>query len=137
MRMRQAARQNGRRCLSPGIPTALLDYCVKGSEYQVVIFSAGLFMPAADGSQWDVSTPHAWRLEERAAWSFPRPAPGPAERDKRHLLSATCESPVKPQTTNRVKPEINPIGKTMHGAVAVAGEFVLCGPGSPRSERGN
>ena len=47
------------------------------------MFSAGLFTPAADGSQWDVSTPDAWRLEERAARSFPRPAPGPAERDKR------------------------------------------------------
>jgi len=31
------------------------------------MFSAGLFTPAADGSRWDVSTPHAWRLEERAA----------------------------------------------------------------------
>ena len=29
------------------------------------MFSASFFTPAADGSQWDVSTPHAWRLEER------------------------------------------------------------------------
>jgi hypothetical protein len=44
------------------------------------ILSVGLFTPAADGSQWEVSTPHAWRQEKRAAGSFPWPAPDPAER---------------------------------------------------------
>jgi hypothetical protein len=37
----------------------------KGSVREIVMFSAALFKAAADGSQWDVSTPHAGRLEER------------------------------------------------------------------------
>jgi hypothetical protein len=53
---------------------------------EIVMFSAGSFTPAADGSQWDVSTAHAWGLEERAARGFhPRSARDRPVRKKQSL----------------------------------------------------
>ena len=67
---------------------------MKGSR-EIVMFSAGLFTSAAGGSQWDVSTLHAWRLAEGMARNFLRPAPGPAERDQRRRVPAARSSLVR------------------------------------------
>jgi hypothetical protein len=60
----------------------------KGSVREIVMFSAGLFTPATDGSQGHVSPLHEVRLEELPLYRMaPSPPPDPVAKEKRPCAS--------------------------------------------------
>jgi hypothetical protein len=72
------------------VPACRDNHPMKGSVREIVVFSAGLFTPAADGSQGHATAPpHAGRLEDlplpRVAPSLP---PNPGAK-----AETTCASP--------------------------------------------